>query len=730
MPMKDSDIKEIYSSIICSTVSKNLVNAFGSLNELLSYTRKPEWNDKKKELEQNYMYLLQYAIEGVNDPERERVYNKIRLSLLSIADLAYNAVMTSSSNDYPYVQKRAISKIPFPDNEEINVILSKKNGDSINELLNDSNIAHDVIIDTQKDDLFALVFQRLWLKAIYSERECTLIDNIIYSDETLEEDKCMTVSAIMLSLMLQFDEKKFDTLITICQATNGQIQDRALIGLLLNCSIYAERLALYPSINQKIIGITAKPWFKDKFISCIILFINGLDTEKISKEISEGLINDIIKQSDKFDISSLLNKNNSFSENPDWEDISEKWNFSDKIERFADLQRNGADVFLSTFASMKNHPFFSQICNWFRPYNTSNSWVKREFKGKSYNLFKLISINPAVCDSDRYSMLFSLTSVPEEYIKNLENGLSMQDVNIKNFLQDNSLFNSSEFEKLALQLHWQDLYRFFKLHPYHYSLSDPYLNGINFTETAFMNGLDCKSLCIIADAYLKKKFYSEAVKLLKCAEHKDSDDLSILQKLGFCYQKLNNFAEAIIYYKKADILSTKNDWLDKMLAFCYMKNNNYDDALMIYRRISDRNPDNMNAVANIANCLIGLNKYSEALPLLFKVEFLAPNTKVYRSIAWCAFIVGKFDQAENYIDKIETKDKTVQDWITLGHIKWCKNNKEEAVRFYTKAAELENDKRTLIGLIQNDINLLVKNGVEENDVPFVMDRIRYSIGFV
>ena len=87
--MKDSDIKEIYSSIICSTVSKNLVNAFGSLNELLSYTRKPEWNDKKKELEQNYMYLLQYAIEGVNDPERERVYNKIRLSLLSIADLAY-----------------------------------------------------------------------------------------------------------------------------------------------------------------------------------------------------------------------------------------------------------------------------------------------------------------------------------------------------------------------------------------------------------------------------------------------------------------------------------------------------------------------------------------------------------------------------------------------------------------------------------------------------------------
>ena len=80
--MKDSEIKKIYNSIISSTISKNLKNAFNLLVELLALSHKPEWNDKKNELEQNYMLLLQYAMDGADDPEQEQVYNKIRLSLL------------------------------------------------------------------------------------------------------------------------------------------------------------------------------------------------------------------------------------------------------------------------------------------------------------------------------------------------------------------------------------------------------------------------------------------------------------------------------------------------------------------------------------------------------------------------------------------------------------------------------------------------------------------------
>ncbi len=729
--MKDTDIKEKYNSIVSSTISKNLKNAFNLLTELLALTHKPEWNDKKNELEQNYMYLLQYAMNGVNDPEQEQVYNKIRLSLLQLADQAYNAAMTSGSDDYPYIQKRVISKVTFPSLEEIDLVLSKKDSsDSINELLKDSNISHSEaeVIDTQRDDLVSLIFQRLWLKAVYAERETTLVDNIIYSDETLLEDKCLIVSAIMLSLMLQFDEKKFDLIINIISTSNGIIQDRAFIALIINCSLYANRLVLYPTLTKKINNLATKPWFKEKFITTILLFINGLETEKINKELTNEIIPDLFKQTDKIDINSLINKNNTFSENPEWENIMGKWDFSDKIQRFADLQKNGADVFLSTFASMKNHPFFWQICNWFRPYNTKNSWVKREFKGKSYKLFDLISLNPIVCDSDRYSMLFSLSTVPEDYIKNIENGLQLQDEQIKQIKEENQFLGVSEHEKLAVQLYWQDLYRFFKLHPNHTSFIDPYTNGLEIVNMPFLNDMEGKTLCVIADAYIKKKFYSEALVLLKTANLKDANDLSLLQKIGFCYQKTGRYEEAINYYKRADIISSKNDWLDKMLAFCYMKNNEFEKALPLYQKLSDANPDNMNAVVNTANCLIGLQRYTDALPLLFKVEYLAPNIKVYRSIAWCAFIVGKFDQSRNYIEKIESESRTTQDWITLGHILWCQNNKNEAIKYYSIAAEKESDKKNVITLIQNDISLLSKNGITKEDIPLVMDRIRYSIG--
>lgn len=727
--MKDAEIKEKYNSIIKSTVSKNLKNAFNLLTELLSLAHKPEWSDKKNELEQNYMYLLQYAMDGANDPEQEQIYNKIRLSLLLLADQTYNAIMTSSSDDYPYIQKRAISKVHFPSNEEIEHTLSQNSANnSINELLKDSNISHSEAVDTQRDDLVSLIFQRLWLKAAYSDWENTLVDNIIYSDESLIEDKCLVVSAIMLSLMLQFDEKKFELLTNIIATSSGNVQDRAFIGLLINCSLYANRLPLYTSITKKINTLTSKPWFKEKFITTILLYINGLETEKINKELTNDIMPDIFKQTDKIDINSLINKSNSFTENPEWENIMGKWDFSDKIQRFADLQKNGADVFLGTFASMKNHPFFWQICNWFRPYNTYNSWVKREFKGKNYNLFELISLNPIVCDSDRYSMLFSLSSVPEEYIKNLENGLQLQDEQIKQIKEENKYLEASEYEKLAVQLYWQDLYRFFKLHPNHASFIDPYTEGIDIINMPFMNSIDSKTICVVADAYLKKKFYSEALVLLKTAQQKEPNDFNLLQKIGFCYQKTGRYEEAINYYKQADIISSKNEWLNKMLAFCYMKNNEFENALPLYQKISDDNPDNMNAVVNTANCLIGLQKYTEALPLLFKVEYLSPSVKIFRSIAWCAFIVGKFDQSKKYIEKIEPENRTAQDWITLGHLQWCQNNKNEAIKFYSKAAENENDKKSIITLIQNDINILTQNGIVSEEIPFVMDRIRYSIG--
>lgn len=708
--MKETEIKDNYTAIVSNTVSKNLRRAFDLLSEMLVQLRKPEWIDKKEALEQNYQYLLQYAIDGIDDPEQENIYNKIRTSLLVLADQAYNALMTSISNEYPYIHKRSISKIALPDNTEIEAILSGEECDN-------------------KDQTLSLVFSRIWLKAFYSDREITLIDSLIYGDETKYEDKCMLVSAIMLGLLLQFDEKKFEILTTISSSLTGEIQNRAFIALLLCCDRYYNRLQLYPNIQKKIQLLATKNWFNEKFATSVLLFVNGLETEKISKEMKDSIMPDLMKEtsilSDNLDIDSMLNNLNGFSENPEWDKIMDKYDVSDKIQRFVDLQRNGADVFLGTFSSMKSHAFFSQICNWFRPYNTSNSWVIKEFKGKSYQLFDFISLNPSICDSDRYSMLFSLSSVPESYLKSLEENLKIQADQIKLLKEENSLNENNGNDRMNIQLYWQNLYRFFRLHPNKSSFPDPYETGINIVNLPFINAVDNRTLMSIVDSLMKKKFYSQALSILLHLVNSNKTDAGTLQKLGFCYQKKAMYAEALSHYEKAEIVSSNNVWLDKVKAYCYMQTQEYEKALDIYKKLSLSNPDDLAIVLNLANSHIALKQYAEAIPALFKLEYLSPSDKIYRLIAWCAFVTQKYEQATTYINKIELSKRSSRDWTILGHISWCQSHKGQAIDYYQQAYKLSNDKQTLIEQIQNDISYLEANGIKKTEVPFVLDRIRY-----
>lgn len=728
--MNDTDVKDKYEQIINHTLNKNLKGAFDILNELLSSVHKSEWNDKKNELEQNYKYLLQYVFDGIKDPAQEEIYNNIRISLLNLADLAYNAIKTSSSNEYPYVQKRGISKLVFPINSEIEKILSTGGQDTINDLLKDVNISSsseiEVVGEEKKDEILDLTFMRLWLKAVYSNRETSLLESLILSEEVRNDDKCLLVSALMLSLLLQFDEKKFEILLTILQATNGEVQTRAMVAFILCCNRYALRLTLYEGLQKGIQNIIRKPWFASKFTTCALFFINGLETEKVNEEVQKTIIPDLMKSSasisENLDLSKLNLEN--IEENPEWKSLNEKNDITDKIERFTELQRNGADVFLSTFSSLKNHSFFSHICNWFRPFNTTNSWVRREFKGKDYKLFDLISLNPMICNSDRYSMLFSLSSVPESYLKNIEDSLKIQEEQIKQIQKENKLSEDTNKERLETQLYWQDLYRFFKLHPFKQAFPDPYKKGLDINSLPFKDILGDKVLSAIADTYFKKKFYTEALSIYLLISNKDVNS-NILQRIGYCYQKKAFYDRALTYYNKADLIDTNNPWLNKMKALCHMQQMQYEEALTIYNHLVEKDRDSSNIALYMAQCYIGMQQYDKALPLLYKLEYLSPSNKIYRTIAWCAFLDGKFEHSEKYLMKIGQSERTSKDYMNLGHISLCQNNRVKALDFYTLARSTKKDDQTIESKFLNDLTIFEKYITDKEDIPFIVDRLRY-----
>ena len=45
-----------------------------------------------------------------------------------------------------------------------------------------------------------------------------------------------------------------------------------------------------------------------------------------------------------------------------------------------ELQLEGADVYMSTFAALKNYPFFREVHNWFYPFSKQQSNVLKAMK--------------------------------------------------------------------------------------------------------------------------------------------------------------------------------------------------------------------------------------------------------------------------------------------------------------------------------------------------------------
>ena len=77
------EINKAYNRIVGSLDSKELKNAFDSLQALIAGSREYSFQDKLNELQDTYKYMLRYRIEGAKDPMQEQIYNNLQPSMKS-----------------------------------------------------------------------------------------------------------------------------------------------------------------------------------------------------------------------------------------------------------------------------------------------------------------------------------------------------------------------------------------------------------------------------------------------------------------------------------------------------------------------------------------------------------------------------------------------------------------------------------------------------------------------
>lgn len=737
--MNTQEILSIKKQILSNLSKRQLKDVFALLMKLTINIQDWKYSNMVSELETNYKFMLHYLFEGIDDPERNKVYQNLQRSLYELTDDITNDLLKNQSpsifyekyrinslknntlNDYKDQLKDIFETISLLDlTEESEDIISKKREFSVKR----ERIA---------SDLFYL---------IYTSPRSTKEDYDNYlaflnSQEIPLREKCLFLSAISLGLFQRFDSLKAQVLMHMITSENMQLRTRSIVGLIITMQMYDLRWELYPELQSQLIILSENPKFRKDTERVLLQLIRSRETEKISKKIKEEILPEMMKLNNlagrKLNMEELMGDSDFSEKNPEWQKELEESGLGKKLQEYSNLQMEGADVFHSTFSNLKHFPFFSEISNWFLPFDPSYSEIAPLFpNNKGNTILKAAVLDSGhMCNSDKYSFCLSLAQIPQAQRDMMMNRMSEESEQIKQLQKEAQALNPTIDDEIVSNQYIQDLYRFFKLNPYRSNFLDIFKLDINFYDKASIAPFisDVETMKKIALFCFNKNFFRDALVIFDKLIIIDNKSDDIWQKIGYCKQMLEDIDGALKAYLQADLLKPNDSWIIRRIAQLYRTQKRIDLSLDYYKKAARLTPNNINIELNIGHCYLELNDYENALNTYFKVELLdSKGTKAQRPIAWTAFLLKKHDLAQKYYKQILERKATVHDYLNAGHVELCTGNKKEALYFYKQALyTIDNDFEQFITLFEADKGTLIQQGVLDFIFPFLFDQIKYAM---
>ncbi len=732
--MDNTHINQTQVEVEQALSEKKLKTAFSILSNIITEYHKGNLGDELYNIEYTYKSMLKYMIEGANDPQRQSVYNNILLTCYNLSDKLYSSVKENISTSLYYETKRNskqnLNKSIFLLGNEV------YSENTTNRILDNADIK-----SPQNSTAIFHLFNRLWIDNAITNEDATYLKKLLIDENIHFSIRCIFVSAITIGLIQEFCLNKLLLLFDILSIEEEKIRQRAITGLLLVLYKYDNRINLYPEITARLTLLQEDTKTIKNIVAITIQLIRTLETEKISTKLNEEIIPEVVKMQptlrNKLDLDNLLGDNLTEDENPEWEDFfKDSPDLLNKLEELTELQMEGSDVFLSTFKMLKHFSFFNTLYNWFMPFHIENEEIKN-ITNQDSGIFSNSKIQESMansgflCNSDKYSLFLSIPHMPDFQKDLMSKMLEQQLDQMDEIEKDEKLTQPGKKEAIISNRYIQDLYRFFKLHPKHNLFEDIFAWQMDFHNKFFFKQIikDNNQFRQIGEFFFKKEYYKEAAEIFSLLEQKEPNHLEMVQKTAYCKQNLNEYTKALNLYLKADIIKPNQIWTTKKIALMYKHLKKPNKALEYYLLAEKLKPEDLHTQAAIGHCYFELKNYKEALKYYFKVEYLdETNTKVWHPIGWCSFATGNIEQAEKYYNKILHSSSKKHDYINMGHILWCKNNPKEALEHYKKAIELmDNNMKEFLDTIKEDKSLLIKNGINNEDIPMVIDQLRYSL---
>ena len=364
-------IKDIYDLLD----KRRLKEAFVQLQAL--GTQANRWNLQGR-IEENmtaYGYMLQYAAQGMADPTRAEFYLKTLRTAYELTDELDTALQAKKTSGVYYDCIRTLTMKPAHTYSDLTMMLETYAEDiaTANLLYPDARKRKEAISKMTKhhEETLNELFERTWATPHWSEAEAQQANAMLQSLLISTTDKAVLVSAATLAQLRTFDARKLDFLCEAYRHTDPQVNQRAIVGIVLTLVKHAQRISLYPQSVARISLLTEEEEFQNNLHTIQMQLLITRETTKIDKRMREEIIPEMIKNNKH-----LLRPDMRFDENdepeeqnPEWDTWRDNSGLEDRIREMGEWQMAGADVYMSSFAQLKHYPFFHRMSNWFRPFD-------------------------------------------------------------------------------------------------------------------------------------------------------------------------------------------------------------------------------------------------------------------------------------------------------------------------------------------------------------------------
>jgi tetratricopeptide (TPR) repeat protein len=731
---------------ICSLITERKIKqSLDILSDMITSASTGDFRDEYDDLVMTYRNMLAYTIEGINDPERNKIYLKLIQSIIELSDKVRQDILSHFSGWHTYWIKQQAEKEQKLTGktivDSVDDLLFKSELDEWLTMSNEINPDPESEISKKHKQLIKNIFNHLWLTDYYGEAEQSLINIILNSGKFRWYESSIFTTAITLSALRSWQSSKLLYLVDIYNSGQDQVMERALSGLILNLHYYNGRVMLYPEISTTISKMSKTPGFREHCRLIVLQTIRSRETEKLSKKLHDEILPQVAKLrpriEEKLDLDNILPKDKNEEKNPDWSEMfSDSEEIFKTMEELTKLQMEGADVYMSAFANLKHFDFFKDFQNWFVPFYPDHEVVDEIFRDEilgpgTNEMAEAMYKTPFICNSDKYSLVLNLKYLPSSQKSMMLKVFRMELEGLQQMDEDETVTDPNKKFRTHVTQYLQDIYRFFKLSPYRKEFEDIFTGRLDIYNSEFFR-LICnapEAEAGLADYFFSKDFFEDALSLYLKQVSVRPDDAQLYEKIGYCYQETADFASALEYYKRAELIDRKV-WTIKKTGLCLRRLGRTEEALEYYVQAGSMEPENLHTAIMTAHCYLDLKEYEQALNHYFRVEYNDQgNLKILRPIAYCYFALGRFEESLKYYDQLSEGKLNAHDLINMGHLALCMGKKKEAIDLYRQSilsGEITREK--FIAVFTEDRPLLVSLGVNGDDLPILLDYLLFIIG--